>query len=241
MKYYKRISLDPHNPTTDRWAYEADGRIITTSTNSLELPKGTKLQRPSSVVNGQIRYSTTLKNIEARIDNLWEIIRTVTPANLAVQQLGNGNNHQTTFGPLNPDYSRSYAAGPANVMVYIDNVYQIPGVNYTIGSASTVTSSLSQVAAVGTSTLHLADLTNIVAGQTVSGSAYIPLGTTVTSVSTVTDAIGISHPTSGAISSGTSLTFSFSSSGSYINFNGTVPFKPVVAILGMDGNFPPAA
>jgi hypothetical protein len=84
-------------------------------------------------------------------------------------------------------------------------------------------------------------LNNIVAGQVISGSAYVPLGTTVTNVSTNSDYIGISFPTSGAISSGTSLLFSFNSSGSYINFNGTVPFKPVVAILGMDGNFPPAA
>lgn len=241
MKYYKRISLDPHNPTTDRWAYESDGRIITTSTNSLELPRGTKLQRPAAVVNGQIRYSTTLKQLEARIDNKWEIIRTVTPATLAVQQLGNGNNQQTTFGPLNPDYSRSYSAGSANVMVYIDNVYQIPGVNYTIGGASTVTTTLSKVAPVSTSTLHLTSLSNIVAGQVISGSAYIPIGTTVTNVSTNSDYIGISYPTSGAISSGTSLLFTFATSGSYINFNGTVPFKPVVAILGMDGNFPPAA
>lgn len=239
MKYYKRLSMDPHNPTTNRLAMNADGEIVTTSTNSIEVPRGTKLQRPTDVVNGQLRYNTDHDWLEARIGLVWQKIRTVTPASITVQQLGNGNNEVSTFGPLNPQYSASYAAGDANVMVYIDNVYQIPGVNYTLGSANSVTTTLSQLAPVSTTTLFLTNMTNIVAGQTVTGSTYIPSGTTVTNVSTVSNFVNISNQTSGAISSGTSLLFSFNSSGTYINFTGTVPFKPVVAILGMDGNFPP--
>jgi hypothetical protein len=240
MKFYKRLSLDPHNPTTNMFALEANGEFITTSTNSIQLPRGQKVSRPSDVISGQIRYNTDSNWIEARIGLVWQRVRMVTPATIAVQQLGNGNNSVSVFGPLNPDYSASYSAGPANVMIYIDNVYQIPGVNYSIGGASTVTTTLSRVAPVSTSTLWLTTMTNIIPGLVVSGNSYIVAGTTVTNVSTNSNSVQISNPTAGAISSGTALTFNFNSSGSYILFAGTVPYKPVVAILGMDGNFPPA-
>lgn len=239
MKYYKRLPLDNHAPTSNRLTMLQDGRLITNSTNSYELPRGDKEERPAQVVNGQIRYSTTLDEIEARVNDVWEIVRTVRPGTITVQQLGNGNNQNAVFGPLNPDYEPSYQKSDANIMVYVDNVYQIPTVNYTIGSATTSTNTLAQPASVGTFTLYLSSLTNVVQGQTVGGSPSLPGSTKVDSIVTASNAINLTLGTTGVISSGTQLTFTFSS-GTYINFNGTVPFKPVVAVLGMDGYFPPA-
>lgn len=239
MKYYKKIHTDHHAPTSNRLSMLVDGRLVTNSTNSYELPRGPKADRPAQVVNGQIRYSTTLDEIEARVNDVWEKVRTVRPAVLAVQNLGVGNNQNAVFGPLNPDYSPSYAAGDANVMVYVDNVYQIPGTNYTLGGATTATNTLAQAATAGTFTLYLSSLTNIVQGQKVAGSSALPGGTLVSTIQTSSNAITITLATTNVISSGTELTFTFSS-GTYINFNGTVPYKPVVAILGMDGYFPPA-
>jgi len=240
MKFYKRLPLDRHAPTSNSLSLLVDGRLVTDSTNSYELPRGTKIQRPPQVVNGQIRYSTTLKEIEARVKDVWEKVRTVRPATLAVQNLGVGNNQNAVFGPLNTDYSPSYAAGDANVMVYVDNVYQIPGVNYTLGAGTTATNTLSKPAISGTFTLYLSSLTNVVVGQHVSGSPSIPIATTVQSITTAANSILLSLATTNNISSGTALTFTFNS-GTYINFNGTVPFKPVFAVLGFDGYFPPAA
>lgn len=240
MKFYKKLPLDSHAPTSNRLSLLVDGRLVTDSTNSFELPRGTKIQRPPEVVNGQIRYTTTLKEIEARVNDVWEKVRTVRPATLAVQNLGVGNNQNAVFGPLNVDYSPSYSAGDANVMVYVDNVYQIPGVNYSLGSASTVTNTLSKPAVNGTFTLYLSSLTNVVVGQHVGGNPAVPNASTVMSITTAANSIGISLAITSNLSSGTALTFSFNS-GTYINFNGTVPFKPVFAVLGFDGYFPPAA
>lgn len=239
MKFYKRLPVDNHAPTSNRLTMLQDGRLVTNSTNSYELPRGEKAERPAQVVNGQIRYSTTLDEIEARVRDVWEKVRTVRPATLAVQQLGNGNNQNAVFGPLNPDYEPSYLAGDANVMIYVDNVYQIPGINYTLGTASTATNRLAAPATVGTFTLFLSSLTNVVQGQTVGGSPSIPGSSKVSSIVTASNAVVMTLGTTGVISSGTEITFTFNS-GTYINFNGTVPYKPVVAVLGMDGYFPPA-
>jgi hypothetical protein len=238
MKFYKKLPLDNHAPTSNRLSLLVDGRLVTDSTNSYELPRGSKLERPAQIVNGQIRYSTTLKEIEARVNDVWEKVRTVRPATLAVQNLGIGNLQVSTFGPLNSEYKPSYAAGDANVMVYVDNVYQIPGVNYTLGGASTVTNRTAQTALAGTNTLFLSSLTNVVIGQKVGGSPSIPVAASVYSITTAANAVVLTLSITGNITSGTAVTFAFSS-GTYINFNGTVPYKPVYAVLGMDGYFPP--
>jgi len=239
MKFYKRLPLDRHKPTSVELTLMEDGRIVTSSNNSLELPAGTKLERPTQIVNGQIRYNTDVDKIEARVATVWKYLRLVEPASLTVQNLGVGNNQTAVFGPLNVNYAPSYAKGDANVMVYVDNVYQIPGVNYTLGNASSATNTTARLATAGTFTIYLNSLTNVLVGQTISGNSNIPQGTTVQSITTAANAIGTSLAVTGAIASGTSLTFTFSS-GTYINFNGTVPFKPVYAVLGFDGYFPPA-
>jgi hypothetical protein len=238
MKFYKKLPLDNHAPTSNRLSLLVDGRLVTDSTNSFELPRGPKLDRPPQIVNGQIRYSTTLNEIEARVNDVWEKIRTVRPATLAVQNLGVGNNQVDTFGPLNTEYSPSYAAGDANAMVYVDNVYQIPGVNYTLGSANTATNRTAQTALAGTNTLFLSSLTNVIIGQKVGGNPAIPIAASVYSIVTASSAVVLTLSITGNITSGTAITFSFGT-GTYINFNGTVPFKPVYAVLGMDGYFPP--
>ena len=200
MKFYKRLPVDRHAPTSNRLTMLVDGRLVTNSTNSYELPRGTKIQRPTEVVNGQIRYSTTLKEIEARVNDVWEKIRTVRPGKLAVQNLGVGNNQNAVFGPLNPDYTPSYLAGDANIMVYVDNVYQIPGVNYTVGSASTVTNTLAKPAVNGTFTLFLSSLTNVVVGQHVGGTTAIPTAAQVQAITTAANSILLSLATTNNIS-----------------------------------------
>ena len=38
--------------------YDINGQVIIDSTNTMLVPKGTEAQRPSSPVNGHIRYNT---------------------------------------------------------------------------------------------------------------------------------------------------------------------------------------
>jgi len=67
----------------------------------------------------------------------------------------------------------------------------------------------------------------------------ISSGTTVVGTILGTTNITMSTTATTEIITGTTMTFVFST-GSYIQFTGAVPAKPVVAILGYDGYFPPS-
>jgi hypothetical protein len=256
MKFYKRQSLDKHNPMSGAFAYTYNGLIISSSTASLQLPKGATADRPGDTnrpldnpMAGYIRYNVELQDIEAYVRGKWERVRTVRPATIAVQSLGNGNYQDTTFGPLNSDYAPSQTASSANTMVYVDNVYQIPVTNYSIvPTPAALTRSLTDIAPVSTTTVAVAsNYTNILTGMNVTGIG-VNTGTTVTGKRTVTTStpttttflyVDISLPTVTQMNTGTVLTFTYST-GNYIVFTGTVPTKPVVALHGFDGYFPPS-
>ncbi len=256
MKFYKRQALDQHNAMSGVFAYTYNGLIISSSTASLQLPKGTTNDRPGATnrpldnpMRGYIRYNVDLDDIEAYVRGKWERIRTVRPATIAVQNLGNGNYQDTTFGPLNPDYADSQLASSANTMVYVDNVYQIPVTNYDIVPTPTALNrSLTDIAPVNTTTLAISpNYTNILTNMNVSGSG-VSTGTVVTGKRTVTTStpttatflyVDISLPTYNQMNTSTVITFSYNT-GNYIVFTGTVPTKPVVALHGFDGYFPPS-
>lgn len=146
MKFYKRKSIDNSNPRNRAWAVRADGLIETDTTRGLTVPKGPTGDRPDTFVDGQLRYNTTIEEFEvynSQGDGLgWERVRTVRPGKLTAQTVGTGNYSLTTFGPLEysdgTPYNGSLSA-PQNVMVFIENVYQIPVTNYTLtGSANNI-------------------------------------------------------------------------------------------------------
>jgi len=242
MKFYKRTPVDQHNPMSNTWAVNVDGTIVTTSAVSMELPSGVTTQRPSAVVDGQVRYNQTLSEAEGHINGVWERFRTVRPAPITVQNLGSGNYLNTFFGPLNPDWEPSYAKGDANVMVYVDNVYQIPGLNYTLSltAPTDFQLSVSTNVNIGSTVLPMSTLTNIIVGMTVTGPDALPAHTTVIGIISTNSSIVISTETIDNITANTQIDFTYST-GTYISFSGAVPMKPVVALLGFDGYFPPNA
>jgi hypothetical protein len=132
MRFIKRLVLNKKDPVSNTFAVEADGRIRTTTVRSLQLPSGTTTQRPSPE-DGMVRYNTTLHDGE--IYNVsgdgtgWERIKTNRQGQITPQNLGVGNYANTVFGPLSYDVD---VAKPQNVMVFVDNVYQIPTTNYTL-------------------------------------------------------------------------------------------------------------
>jgi hypothetical protein len=241
MKFYKRKPIDQHNPIDSSWAVNSDGTIVTNANGSMEVPSGNTGQRPTSTVDGQMRYNTTLNEDEAHINGVWERIRTVRPSTIIVQNLGSGNYLNTYFGPLNPDYEPSYAKSSANIMVYVDNVYQIPEYNYslTLTSPADFQISTSDNVGIGSSTIPLSTLTNVLVGMTVSGSSALQANTTVASIDSSSTSIVLSLQTVDNIPSSTSIDFTYTT-GTYINFSGPVPMKPVIALFGFDGYFPPA-
>lgn len=103
------------------------------SKTGLTIGAGSTEDRSSAPVNGTIRYNTTLNEIEVYVNNAWEQVRTNRPGKIIVQNLGTGDANITDFGPLNPT---PLEAG--NILVLVENVVQIPDVNYTLVQGSGV-------------------------------------------------------------------------------------------------------
>jgi hypothetical protein len=251
MRYIKKLALYTKDPANDRFSVLADDRIVTNSKTSLQVPTGAKSDRPAALVNGTVRYNTDLKEFEVYNSfnpgpYPWEILRTIRPATITPQNLGYGNYVDFYFGPLSYDVDTTR---PQNVLVFVDNVYQVPNTNYTLTSnPASATSTLAYSTSSGATTLYLNTLTNIDTGEpgtwrTISAPSGMQLGTTVTNVDITFDvnfggwAVDISLPTVGSISSGAVITVAYSN-GTYIQFTGPVPAKPVFALLGFDGYFP---
>lgn len=252
MRYIKKLALNKKDPQSDRFSVLQDDRIVTSSVTSMEVPYGAKEDRPETLVDGTIRFNTTLQEFEVYNSQNpgprpWEILRTIRQATITSQNLGLGNYIDYIFGPLAYSINPSK---PQNILVFADNVFQIPNTNYTLVSdPAPATATLTSAAPIGTSTLFLSTTTNIDYGdilgdaRTVSASTGLQVGTTVTSFSSVFDpvnggyALGLGIPTISSISSGTTISVSFNL-GTYIQFTGAVPAKPVHALLGFDGYFP---
>jgi hypothetical protein len=240
MRYIKRLVLNKKDPQSNIFAVEADGRIVTTTGRSLQLPRGGTAARPSPV-NGMVRYNITTQDSEvynaSGEGTGWEKIKTNRQTPITPQNLGVGNYLNTLFGPLSYDVSTSK---PQNIMVFVDNVYQIPTTNYTLiaGASVSVQATLETSVGPGVSTITLTTTTNVLAGQRITAPTGIQSNTTVTNVNVSTREITISLPTSGGINAGTTATFSYSN-GVFIEFTGAVPAKQVFSLLGFDGYAPP--
>lgn len=236
MKFYKRLVLNRKDPISSRFAVETDGRIVTNTTNSLELPAGDSSMRPGSPVNGQIRYNTALGTgeLEAYINGSWQIIKTNRQAIITKSEFDNGDYADTLFGPLPYAIDTSK---PQNVFVYVENVPQIPGLNYVLASGPISTSTtVTQIAPLSTTTLHVASVADFNPADPITGTNIAP-GTTIVNTSATDHTITLSAGTSGSVATGTVVTTTLPA-GTYIQFFGNslpVPNKPVITLQGFDG------
>jgi hypothetical protein len=247
MKFVKRLNLNRKRPASPQFSVEIDQRIETNSGVSLQVPSGPKTSRPTTYVNGQLRYNRDLQELEAYINGAWEIIRTVRQPHISYKTYGNANYLNTIFGPLEYDIDLNK---PQNVQVFIENVPQLPDTtgisgeynvtgNYKLVYTPAFTATITSPVVSGAITLNLTSLRDINGGvnQRISGSG-IPPGTVVQSITnTVTNTIRISQPTSNSINTTTVLTFTFST-GTYVQFTGPAPTKAVYTLQGLDGYGP---
>lgn len=119
-------------------------RVVINANGGMMLPKGTTAQRPqlSSVrqptdANGTIRYNTSTSSIEAYVGGSWVTVASPLASAIAKQTLGPGDGVSTIFGPLNATYALSYAASADNVIILVENVFQISTTNFTINQNPT--------------------------------------------------------------------------------------------------------
>jgi hypothetical protein len=105
------------------------------------LPKGTESQRPQLTgvkqptdANGTIRYNTDTNSIEAYVGGNWEVVRAPGSTTITKQTLGPGDYTETVFGPLLSDaiFLNAYSSSADNIIVVVENVFQISTTNFTI-------------------------------------------------------------------------------------------------------------
>jgi len=134
MKFLKQKTLSRYSPSDNAMFTNQFGRAVMDLTGGLRLPKGTTAQRPqlSSVrtpngPNGFIRYNTDSNEVEAYVDGAWETV--VAPGVSAVsrQELGPGDDVETTFGPLDEVPSTELS-----ILVYVENVFQHADTNFNL-------------------------------------------------------------------------------------------------------------
>lgn len=142
MRLIKRQTTNSRSITGKGIYYGNDNQVIIDSNNVMLIPKGTTAQRPLFPNEGHIRYNTSLDNnneiigFESYFDSSWRRLRFKEPnqnPGIVQQNLGSGNDVETVFGPLNSgDADYPIPAAAQNILVFIENVFQISVTNYTL-------------------------------------------------------------------------------------------------------------
>jgi hypothetical protein len=120
--------------------YDINDNIVMDSTEAIIVPKGTTAERPSFPKKGMMRYNTDTENFESyagAATGTWEKMKRVVPGNIVQQNLGVGDDTETIFGPLSSgDADYPVPASAANVMVFVENVFQLSTINYILVQSS---------------------------------------------------------------------------------------------------------
>lgn len=138
MRLLKAQNTNQRNIYGKGVKYDVNDYVILDSTNTVLVPKGTTAQRPDTPVNGHVRYNTTLDELEVYQENAWRSLRYKEPNNdpgIVQQNLGNGDATITIFGPLNSQDPNPLYVAPAaaqNILVFVENVFQISTTNYNL-------------------------------------------------------------------------------------------------------------
>lgn len=143
--------------------YDINDQVILDSNNVMLLPKGTTAQRPTSPNEGHLRFNTSLDGageiigFEAYYDSSWRRLRFKEPnlnPGIVQQDLGIGDDILTLFGPLDsgdPDYP--VPAAGQNILVFVENVFQIHNTNYTLTQNPGTTFTIVDVISAGATTV----------------------------------------------------------------------------------------
>lgn len=133
MRLIKAQSTNVRNPQGRGIKYDINNTIQLDSEVGAVMPKGNTAQRSDFPTNGTIRYNTDTDALEAYADGTWKQIRRVEATTITQQNLGNGDASETLFGPLDSgDVEARIPMAAQNVLVFVENVFQIATTNYTL-------------------------------------------------------------------------------------------------------------
>lgn len=144
MRFIKRQSTNDKSPIRSKGIiYNINDEVIMDSRRVMLVPVGNESERPATPENGHIRYNTDVDEFELFQGNAWRKMRFKEPRQIVQQNLGNGNDIETLFGPLdNQDTDYDAPASAQSVIVLIENVFQISTTNYTLVQDPSGTSSI---------------------------------------------------------------------------------------------------
>lgn len=141
MRYLKRQNINrriPQSTTVYSDAADANVYINPRRSGSMALPQGTDAQIPASPVNGMMRYNVDHDEVQVYQKNKWRSLRFKESTQITQQNLGAGDSSTVYFGPLSSAYSPTNISSNVtnftgqNVIVVVENVIQLSGINYTI-------------------------------------------------------------------------------------------------------------
>jgi len=120
--------------------YDINDQIIVDSSNVMLIPVGSESERPASPADGHIRYNTDDNQFEFYTNQSWREVRFKEPnqdPGIVQQNLGNGDAAETVFGPLDSgDTDFPVPAAAQNILVFVENVFQLSTTNYTLEQSS---------------------------------------------------------------------------------------------------------
>ena len=192
MRYLKRQALDrrsANNTTLYSDAARANVYISPAGQGSVVIPTGTTAQRPASPVSGMMRYNTDISTggqVEVYQNGTWRSLRFKEASQITQQNLGAGDGTTTYFGPLSPQPPTVVASnatwGAQNLLVIVENVIQVSGINFSVTNNPTVTAqvyspTLSFNAVVGSSTLYFNSAVQVTGASGSAGTVTLTFAT----------------------------------------------------------------
>ena len=214
MRFLRNLNLNPKAPHDKRLNITKSDEVQFNTTRSLLLPSGPDSDRAVSPVAGMMRLNTTSGQVEVYQNNVWRSLRFKEASQITIQNLGNGDGLSTLYGPLNPAPPAIVQSGTtwtgANLMVYVENVFQIFNTNYLIAQNPNVDTTVSVLANSGATSLTLSNVADVIAGSLITTSAP----TTTISTTVNTTAVTATYSSGGVTS--TSMTVS-GKSGTFVN------------------------
>ena len=243
MRYLRQQVLNRRSPSDQRLYVDVTDAVVMNTPTSLLLPKGAESDKPSSPTNGMIRYNTTSNELEVYQGSKWRALQFKESSKIIQETLGNIDGYSYFYGPLDDSYdptnvsSNNNNFGGQNILVFVENVFQIFNTNYVVTQNPTAGVITTAQANAGTNTLTLTSTATIPTGSIATGSPYLQANTvaTVTNGTTVTLSKNISG---GNIPNGTAITFT-APTGYYLDFTSDVDYaglvgKPITVLHGFD-------
>jgi hypothetical protein len=105
-------------------------RQLATASYSVRLPLGNDILAPDSPVTGLVRYNRLSDKIEVYSENRWkQLVSQMGDAVEISKDTFVGDGYNRIFGPLRYSYN---TGEELLVLVFVGNVFQNPGVAYTL-------------------------------------------------------------------------------------------------------------